>query len=40
MAIPHKTATFPHLSAAVRLPAPKDVSSGDGERERRRRRRA
>jgi uncharacterized 2Fe-2S/4Fe-4S cluster protein (DUF4445 family) len=40
MAIPHKTATFPHLSAAVRLPAPKEVSSGDGERERRRRRRA
>ncbi|MEX2296317.1 MAG: ASKHA domain-containing protein [Dongiaceae bacterium] len=40
MAIPHKTATFSHLSAAVRLPAPKEIISGDGERERRRRRRA
>ncbi|MDZ4735901.1 MAG: ASKHA domain-containing protein [Rhodospirillaceae bacterium] len=40
MAIPHKTASYPHLSAAVRLPAPKEIISGDGERERRRRRRA
>jgi len=40
MAIPHKTASYPHLSAVVRLPAPKEVVAGEGDRERRRRRRA
>lgn len=40
MAIPHKTASYPNLSAAVALPAPKLSSpdaSGGGERRRRRR---
>jgi len=40
MAIPHKTAAFPHLAAAVTLPPPKEISSGGedgGERRRRRR---
>jgi uncharacterized 2Fe-2S/4Fe-4S cluster protein (DUF4445 family) len=40
MAIPHRTAAYPHLSAAVRLPAKKEIVTGDGEREKRRRRRA
>jgi uncharacterized 2Fe-2S/4Fe-4S cluster protein (DUF4445 family) len=40
MAIPHKTASFPHLSAAVTLPPVKEiVSAGDDGGERRRRRR-
>jgi len=40
MAIPHKTAAFPHLAAAVTLPAPKEISSpGEEGGERRRRRR-
>jgi uncharacterized 2Fe-2S/4Fe-4S cluster protein (DUF4445 family) len=40
MAIPHKTATFPNLAAAVRLPAVKSIETADasgGERRRRRR---
>jgi uncharacterized 2Fe-2S/4Fe-4S cluster protein (DUF4445 family) len=40
MAIPHKTAKFPNLAAAVRLPAAKSVETADasgGERRRRRR---
>jgi uncharacterized 2Fe-2S/4Fe-4S cluster protein (DUF4445 family) len=41
MAIPHKTAPFPHLSKAVVLPPPKEiVPTGDDGGERRRRRRA
>jgi uncharacterized 2Fe-2S/4Fe-4S cluster protein (DUF4445 family) len=40
MAIPHKTRPYPHLSAVVRLPAPKDVlQAGDDEGGPRRRRR-
>ena len=41
MAIPHKTAHYPHLAKAVNLPAPKVAASGDegGEGGRRRRRR-
>ena len=40
MAIPHKTRAYPHLSAVVRLPAPKDVlQAGDEEGGQRRRRR-
>lgn len=40
MAIPHKTASFPSLSAAVALPPPKDIiAMGDDGGERRRRRR-
>jgi uncharacterized 2Fe-2S/4Fe-4S cluster protein (DUF4445 family) len=40
MAIPHKTRSYPHLSAVVRLPAPKDVlQAGDDEGGPRRRRR-
>ena len=40
MAIPHKTAPFPHLSAAVTLPPPKEITpAGDDGSERRRRRR-
>ena len=37
MAIPHKTAPYAHLRAAVELPAPKAVVQTDG-RERRNRR--
>jgi len=40
MAIPHKTAPYPHLAKAVNLPAPKEaapVVAGDGGRRRRRR---
>jgi uncharacterized 2Fe-2S/4Fe-4S cluster protein (DUF4445 family) len=40
MAIPHKTAPYPHLAKAVNLPAPKEaapVEGGDGARRRRRR---
>jgi uncharacterized 2Fe-2S/4Fe-4S cluster protein (DUF4445 family) len=41
MAIPHKTAPFPHLAAAVTLPVPKDVApAGQDGGERRRRRRS
>jgi uncharacterized 2Fe-2S/4Fe-4S cluster protein (DUF4445 family) len=40
MAIPHKTAPYPHLAKAVNLPAPKVATPGeDGEGGRRRRRR-
>jgi uncharacterized 2Fe-2S/4Fe-4S cluster protein (DUF4445 family) len=40
MAIPHKTRPYPHLSAVVRLPAPKQVlQAGDDEGGKRRRRR-
>ncbi len=39
MAIPHKTAPYPHLRAAVELPAPKPAVQSDG-RERRSRRAA
>jgi uncharacterized 2Fe-2S/4Fe-4S cluster protein (DUF4445 family) len=40
MAIPHKTALYPHLAKAVNLPAPKVAApSEDGEGGRRRRRR-
>ena len=39
MAIPHKTAAFPHLSKAVTLPAPKAVQTPDDGSDRRRRRR-
>lgn len=40
MAIPHKTASFPSLSAVVALPPPKDITAmGDDGGERRRRRR-
>jgi uncharacterized 2Fe-2S/4Fe-4S cluster protein (DUF4445 family) len=38
MAIPHKTAPYPNLAAAVPLPAPKEVASGVGGEGRRRRR--
>ena len=41
MAIPHKTAPYPHLAAAVALPGPKPARDGNeagGERRRRRRR--
>ncbi|GAB2178164.1 ASKHA domain-containing protein [Dongia sp. agr-C8] len=40
MAIPHKTAPYPHLAKAVNLPVPKEaapVDAGDGARRRRRR---
>jgi uncharacterized 2Fe-2S/4Fe-4S cluster protein (DUF4445 family) len=37
MALPHKTALYPHLRSAVQLPAPKAVVQSDG-RERRKRR--
>jgi uncharacterized 2Fe-2S/4Fe-4S cluster protein (DUF4445 family) len=40
MAIPHKTAPYPHLAKAVNLPAPKaaaPLDDGDGARRRRRR---
>jgi uncharacterized 2Fe-2S/4Fe-4S cluster protein (DUF4445 family) len=40
MAIPHKTAPYPHLAKAVNLPAPKEaapVEGGDSARRRRRR---
>jgi uncharacterized 2Fe-2S/4Fe-4S cluster protein (DUF4445 family) len=37
MALPHKTAPYPHLRSAVQLPAPKAVVQSDG-RERRKRR--
>ena len=40
MAIPHKTAGYPNLAKAVKLPAPKVLSDGGGEGGRRRRRRA
>ncbi|MEQ8585585.1 MAG: ASKHA domain-containing protein [Thalassobaculaceae bacterium] len=43
MALPHRTAPFPNLSAAVTLPmrpGPEDAAGGDGEGRRRRRRRA
>ena len=40
MALPHKTAPYPHLAKAVNLPAPKVASTGgDDEGGRRRRRR-
>ncbi|HYV89189.1 MAG TPA: ASKHA domain-containing protein, partial [Candidatus Polarisedimenticolia bacterium] len=40
MAIPHKTRPYPHLSAVVRLPAPKQLlQAGDDEGGQRRRRR-
>ncbi len=39
MAIPHKTAPYPHLAKAVALPAPKAAAPGDDEGGRRRRRR-
>jgi uncharacterized 2Fe-2S/4Fe-4S cluster protein (DUF4445 family) len=39
MAIPHKTAPYPNLRAAVELPAPKETvpANEDGHRRRRRR---
>ena len=37
MAIPHKTALYPNLAAAVTLPAPKEAVGGPGEGRRRRR---
>jgi uncharacterized 2Fe-2S/4Fe-4S cluster protein (DUF4445 family) len=37
MAIPHKTAAYPNLAAAVALPAPKEAAAGAGEGRRRRR---
>ena len=37
MAIPHKTAAYPNLAAAVTLPAPKEPTGGGGEPRRRRR---
>jgi uncharacterized 2Fe-2S/4Fe-4S cluster protein (DUF4445 family) len=37
MAIPHKTAAYPNLAAAVALPAPKEAATGAGEGRRRRR---
>ena len=37
MAIPHKTAAYPNLAAAVTLPAPKEATGGGGEPRRRRR---
>jgi uncharacterized 2Fe-2S/4Fe-4S cluster protein (DUF4445 family) len=39
MAIPHKSAAFPHLSKAIALPAPKAVQAPDDGSDRRRRRR-
>ena len=39
MAIPHKTASYPNLSKAVKMPPPKIISDGGGEGGRRRRRR-
>jgi uncharacterized 2Fe-2S/4Fe-4S cluster protein (DUF4445 family) len=39
MAIPHKTAPYPHLAKAVALPAPKIAAPGDDDGGRRRRRR-
>ncbi len=39
MAIPHKTAAFPNLSRAVKLPAPKEATTFDDGGARRRRRR-
>lgn len=39
MAIPHKTAPFPHLAAAVTLPPAKDIITSEDGSERRRRRR-
>ncbi len=40
MAIPHKTAPYPHLRAAVTLPEPKQAAAGSEDGHRRRRRRA
>ena len=37
MAIPHKTAAYPHLAAAVTLPVIKEPGGGGGEGRRRRR---
>jgi uncharacterized 2Fe-2S/4Fe-4S cluster protein (DUF4445 family) len=40
MALPHKTAPFPHLAKAVQLPATKEIiATGEDGGERRRRRR-
>jgi uncharacterized 2Fe-2S/4Fe-4S cluster protein (DUF4445 family) len=39
MALPHKTAPYPHLAKAVNLPAPKLASNGEEDGTRRRRRR-
>jgi len=39
MAIPHKTAHYPHLAKAVNLPAPKAAAPVEGGGEGRRRRR-
>jgi uncharacterized 2Fe-2S/4Fe-4S cluster protein (DUF4445 family) len=39
MAIPHKTAPYPHLAKAVALPAPKVIAPTDEDGGRRRRRR-
>jgi uncharacterized 2Fe-2S/4Fe-4S cluster protein (DUF4445 family) len=39
MAIPHKTAPYPHLRQAVTLPPPKDVTAAGGDDGGRRRRR-
>jgi uncharacterized 2Fe-2S/4Fe-4S cluster protein (DUF4445 family) len=39
MAIPHKTAPYPHLAKAVALPAPKEAAPGGDDGGRRRRRR-
>lgn len=39
MALPHKTAPYPHLAKAVNLPAPKLASNGEDDSGRRRRRR-
>ncbi len=40
MALPHKTAPYPHLAKAVNLPAPKLAATGDEDGGRRRRRRS
>jgi uncharacterized 2Fe-2S/4Fe-4S cluster protein (DUF4445 family) len=41
MALPHKTAPFPHLAKAVTLPAIKEIiATGEDGGERRRRRRS
>ena len=40
IAIPHKTEPYPHLAAAVTLPAPKSAAPGPSDEGRRRRRRA
>ena len=40
MALPHKTAPYPHLAKAVSLPAPKIAGNGEDDGGRRRRRRA